>query len=294
MSLNQDLKREWLSLEDPRQAFTRRDFVVTMLGVGFAAAVQPVVAQTAIKTDTTGLAAGEVKIPVQDGTIPAYRAMPAKGNKLPIVLVVSEIFGVHEYIADTCRRLAKLGYLAIAPELFVRLGDVRKLPDVKTILANVVSKTPDAQVLSDLDATAKWAAANGGNEAKLAITGFCWGGRITWLYAAHNPKVKAAVSWYGRVTGDKTELTPHQPMDLAKSIKVPVLGLYGAADSGIPVDLVEMMRDDMKDAGLPSEFVIYPDAGHAFHADYRPSYRKGPAEDGWKRMLAWFKKYGVS
>jgi len=294
MSLNQDLKREWLSLENPRQAFTRRDFVVAMLGVGFAAAVQPVVAQTAIKTDTTGLAAGEVKIPVQDGTIPAYRAMPAKGNKFPIVLVVSEIFGVHEYIADTCRRLAKLGYLAIAPELFVRLGDVRKLPDVKTILANVVSKTPDAQVLTDLDATAKWAAANGGNEAKLAITGFCWGGRITWLYAAHNPKVKAAVSWYGRVTGDKTELTPHQPMDLAKSIKVPVLGLYGAADSGIPVDLVEMMRDDMKDAGLPSEFVIYPDAGHAFHADYRPSYRKEAAEDGWKRMLAWFKKYGVS
>jgi len=278
MSLNQDLKREWLSLENPRQAFTRRDFVVAMLGVGFAAAVQPVVAQTAIKTDTTGLAAGEVKIPVQDGTIPAYRAMPAKGSNFPIVLVVSEIFGVHEYIADTCRRLAKVGYLAIAPELFVRLGDVRKLPDVKTILANVVSKTPDAQVLSDLDATAKWAAANGGN----------------WLYAAHNPKVKAAVSWYGRVTGDKTELTPHQPMDLAKSIKVPVLGLYGAADSGIPVDLVEMMRDDMKDAGLPSEFVIYPDAGHAFHADYRPSYRKGPAEDGWKRMLAWFKKYGVS
>jgi len=294
MSLNQDLKREWLSLEDPRQAFTRRDFVVTMLGVGFAAAVQPVVAQTAITTDSTGLTVGEVKIPVRDGTIPAYRAMPAKGGNFPIVLVVSEIFGVHEYIADTCRRLAKLGYLAVAPELFVRIGDVRKLPDVKTILATVVSKTPDAQVLSDLDATAKWANGNSGNHAKLAITGFCWGGRITWLYAAHNPKVKAAVAWYGRVTGDKTEFTPSQPMDLATTIKVPVLGLYGGADKGIPTDLVTKMRDEMKAAGLPSEFVIYPDAGHAFHADYRPSYRKEAAEDGWKRMLAWFAKHGMS
>jgi len=294
MSLNQDLKREWLSLEDPRQAFTRRDFVVTMLGVGFAAAVQPVVAQTAITTDSTGLTVGEVKIPVRDGTIPAYRAMPAKGGNFPIVLVVSEIFGVHEYIADTCRRLAKLGYLAVAPELFVRIGDVRKLPDVKTILATVVSKTPDAQVLSDLDATAKWANGNSGNDAKLAITGFCWGGRITWLYAAHNPKVKAAVAWYGRVTGDKTEFTPSQPMDLATTIKVPVLGLYGGADKGIPTDLVTKMRDEMKAAGLPSEFVIYPDAGHAFHADYRPSYRKEAAEDGWKRMLAWFAKHGMS
>ncbi len=294
MSLDQDLKRDWLSLENPREAFTRRDFVVTMLGVGFAAAVQPVVAQTAIKTDAAGLTAGEVKIPVKDGTIPAYRAMPAKGTNFPIVLVVSEIFGVHEYIADTCRRLAKLGYLAVAPELFVRIGDVSKLPDVKTILATVVSKTPDAQVMSDLDATAKWAAANGGNGAKLAITGFCWGGRITWLYSAHNPQVKAAVAWYGRVTGDKNEFTPHQPIDFAKTIKVPVLGLYGGADKGIPTDVVTKMRDEMKAAGLPSEFVIYPDAGHAFHADYRPNYRKEAAEDGWKRMLAWFAKHGMA
>ena len=278
----------------PKTEFTRRDFVVTMLAVGFAAAVRPIAAQTVKHTDDKGLTAGEVKIPVKDGQIPAYRAMPAKGTNFPIVLVVSEIFGVHEYIADTCRRLAKAGYLAIAPEPFVRLGDVRKLPDVKTILETVVSKTPDTQVLADLDATAKWAAANGGNGVKLAITGFCWGGRMTWLYSAHNPKVKAAVAWYGRVTGDKTELTPNQPMDLAKSIKVPVLGLYGGADSGIPVDLVEMMRDDMKDAGLKSEFVIYPDAPHAFHADYRPTYRKEPAEDGWKRMLAWFRQHGVS
>jgi carboxymethylenebutenolidase len=278
----------------PKTEFTRREFVVTMLGVGFAAAVQPVAAQTAIKTDTAGLTAGEVKIPTNDGSIPAYRAMPAKGSNFPVVLVVSEIFGVHEYIADTCRRLAKVGYLAIAPELFVRLGDVRKLPDVQTILSTVVAKTPDAQVLSDLDATAKWAATNGGNGAKLAITGFCWGGRIVWLYAAHNPTLKAGVAWYGRLTGDKDELHPKQPIDLAGAFKAPVLGLYGGADQGIPVEVVEMFQDDLKVAKSKSEIVVYPDAPHAFHADYRPSYRKGPADDGWKRLQAWFKQHGVN
>lgn len=278
----------------PKTELTRREFVVTLLGVGFAAAVQPVASQTAIKTDTAGLSAGEVKIPTTDGSIPAYRAMPATGSNFPVVLVVSEIFGVHEYIADTCRRLAKLGYLAVAPELFVRLGDVRKLPDVETILTTVVAKTPDAQVLSDLDATAKWAAAHGGNADKLAITGFCWGGRIVWLYAAHNPKLKAGVAWYGRLTGDKDEFHPKQPIELAAEIKAPVLGLYGGADQGIPVEVVEMFQDDLKAAGSKSEIVIYPDAPHAFHADYRPSYRRQPAEDGWKRMQAWFKQHGVS
>jgi carboxymethylenebutenolidase len=265
-----------------------------MLGVGFAAAVQPVAAQTAIKTDTAGLTAGEVKIPTRDGSIPAYRAMPAKGSNFPVVLVVSEIFGVHEYIADTCRRLAKAGHLAVAPELFVRLGDVRKLPDVQTILSTVVAQTPDAQVLSDLDATATWAAANGGNGAKLAITGFCWGGRIVWLYAAHNPKLKAGVAWYGRLTGDKDALHPKQPIELVAELKAPVLGLYGGADQGIPVEVVEMFEDDLKAAKSKSEIVVYPDAPHAFHADYRPSYRKQPAEDGWKRLQAWFKQHGVS
>lgn len=278
----------------PKSEFTRREFVITVLGVGFAVATQPIAAQTVIKTDGEGLVAGEVKIPVPDGQIPAYRAMPQKGSNFPVVLVVSEIFGVHEYIADTCRRLAKVGYLAIAPELFVRLGDVRKLPDVQTILSTVVAKTPDAQVLSDLDATAKWAAANGGNGAKLAITGFCWGGRIVWLYAAHNPTLKAGVAWYGRLTGDKDELHPKQPLELAGEFKAPVLGLYGGADQGIPVEVVEMFQDDLKTAKSRSEIVVYPDAPHAFHADYRPSYRKGPADDGWKRLQAWFKQHGVN
>jgi carboxymethylenebutenolidase len=288
-----DLKDDLLSLEPPA-TFTRRDFVVTMLAVGFAAAVRPISAQTAITTDAKGLTAGEVKIPVAGGEVPAYRAMPGKGTNFPTVLVVSEIFGVHEYIKDTCRRLAKLGYLAVAPEPFARQGDVSKIPSVQEILDKVVSKVPDAQVLADLDATAAWAAKNGGHGDKLAITGFCWGGRITWLYAAHNPRLKAAVAWYGRLTGDKDDLRPRHPLEIVKSLKVPVLGLYGSADSGIPVEVVEMMQDELKAAGSKSQIVIYPDAPHAFHADYRPSYRQGPAEDGWKRMQAWFKKYGVA
>ncbi len=278
----------------PRTEFTRREFVVTVLGVGFAVATQPIAAQTVIRTDDKGLLAGEVKIPVPDGQIPAYRAMPQKGTNLPTVLVVSEIFGVHEYIKDTCRRLAKLGYLALAPEPFTRYGDTSKMTNVQEILEKVVSKVPDAQVLADLDAAAAWAAQNGGNADKLAITGFCWGGRIVWLYAAHNPKLKAGVAWYGRLTGDKDELHPRQPIDLAAEIKPPVLGLYGGADQGIPVEVVEMFQDDLKAAKSRSEIVIYPDAPHAFHADYRPSFRKEPAEDGWKRMQAWFKQHGVS
>ncbi len=288
-----NVKEDLLSLAPPRE-FTRRDFIVTVLATGFAAAVRPIAAQTVIQTDSKGLVAGEVKIPVKDGQIPAYRAMPEKGKNLATVLVVQEIFGVHEHIRDVCRRLGKLGYLAVAPELFARQGDVANMTNIQEILEKVVSKVPDTQVMRDLDATAAWAAKNNGNGAKLGITGFCWGGRIVWLYAAHNPGLKAGVAWYGRLTGDKDELHPRQPLGLAPSIKAPVLGLYGAEDQGIPVKIVEMMQDDLKTAKSPSEIVIYPDAPHGFHADFRSSYRQGPAQDGWKRLQEWFKRHGVA
>lgn len=277
----------------PQGEFTRRKFVVSMLAAGFAAAVRPIAAQTLIHTDSDGLIAGEVKIPTPDGSMPGYRAMPSQGGAFPVVLVVQEIFGVHEHIRDICRRLAKLGYLAVAPELYARQGDVSKISDIKEILDTIVSRVPDAQVLADLDATAHWATRNGGDAKRIAITGFCWGGRMTWLYAAHNPKLKAAVAWYGRVAGTADKLHPTQPLDAARSIKVPVLGLYGGADQGIPVDTLESMRERLTESGSGSEIVIYPDAPHAFHADYRPSYRAEPAQDGWKRMQAWLKKYGM-
>jgi carboxymethylenebutenolidase len=272
---------------------SRRQFVVTALSAGFAAAVQPVTAQT-ITTDAAGLTAGEVKIPVKDGEIPAYRAMPASGGSFPIVLVVQEIFGVHEHIKDICRRFAKLGYLAIAPELYARQGDVSKIASINEIMSGVVSKVPDAQVMSDLDAAASWAGKNKGNPGKLAITGFCWGGRIVWLYASHNPKLRAGTAWYGRLVGQGTELQPKNPIDLVAELKAPVLGLYGGSDQGIPVDTVEQMRAALKQAGKPCEIVLYPDTPHGFHADYRPSYRKEQAQDGWKRLLEWFKKNGVA
>jgi carboxymethylenebutenolidase len=235
-----------------------------------------------------------VKIAVKDGEIPAYRAMPDKGGPFPVVLVVQEIFGVHEHIKDICRRLAKLGYLAVAPEMYARQGDVSKETDIQKIIAEVVSKVPDEQVMSDLDATVAWAKKSGmGDTAKLAVTGFCWGGRIVWLYAAHNPNLKAGVAWYGRLVGMADDLHPKHPLDLAAELKAPVLGLYGGADTGIPNDTVEKMQKALKDAGKPSEIVLYPDTPHGFHADYRPSYRKDKAEDGWKRMAAWFKKHGV-
>jgi carboxymethylenebutenolidase len=278
----------------PPNDMNRRDFIVTMLAAGFAAAVRPIAAQTIIHTDTLGLTAGEIEIPVGDGQIPAYRAMPEKGKAFPIVLVVQEIFGVHEHIRDICRRLAKLGYLAVAPELFARQGDVSKMTDMRKIVQDVVAQVPDAQVLSDLDAAAAWAATNNGNGAKLAITGFCWGGRIVWLYAAHNPNLKAGVAWYGRLSGDVDSRHPQHPIDIVKSLKAPVLGLYGAADQSIAVDIIERMKTDLKAAKNPSEIVIYPDAPHAFNADYRPSYRQGPAQDGWKRMRNWFRQNGVA
>ncbi|MBD2214131.1 dienelactone hydrolase family protein [Nostoc linckia FACHB-104] len=272
---------------------TRRNFIATAtLATGFALAVQPVTAKV-ITTDTQGLVAGAVKIPVQDGEIPAYRAQPAKGSNFPIVLVIQEIFGVHEHIQDVTRRFAKLGYLAIAPELFIRQGDVSKLSNIDEIRP-IVAKVPDAQVLSDLDATVAWAVKSAkGNANRLGITGFCWGGRITWLYAAHNPTVKAGVAWYGRLVGEGTELQPKYPVDIASTLTVPVLGLYGGKDTGIPLDTVEKMRDRLKSNTSKSKIIVYPDAPHAFYADYRPSYREKEAKEGWKQLQAWFKQHGV-
>jgi len=278
----------------PEAQVTRRQFVVTTLAAGFALAVQPVSAET-ITTDTKGLIAGEVEIPTTDGQIPAYRAMPATGKSFPVVLVVQEIFGVHEYIRDICRRFAKLGHLAVAPELFARQGNVSKMPDIQEILSTVVSKVPDAQVLSDLDAAVAWAdRSSKGDIAKLGITGFCWGGRIVWLYAAHNPQLKAGVAWYGRLVGRANELQPKHPIDVAASLKAPVLGLYGKDDSGIPLDTVEQMRKALKAQASPSEIIVYANTPHGFHADYRPSYRKEQAEDGWKRLREWFKEHNAA
>ena len=274
----------------PSRDFSRRDFVQATVGSGFAAAVLPVTAQT-VTTDTAGLTAGAVTIDVAGFKMPAYRAQPAGKTGLPVILVVSEIFGVHEHIADVARRFAKLGYLAIAPELFVRQGDAKAYTDIPKLVSEIVAKASDAQVLGDLDAAVAWAKANGGDTTRLGITGFCWGGRITWMYAAHNPGVKAGVAWYGPTarayhTGDKS------PLDVAAQIKGAMLGLYGGADGGIPNDTVEKMRDAVKAAGNSKvEVVIYPDTPHAFHADYRPSYRKEQAEDGWKRCTAWFKTH---
>lgn len=277
----------------PAQSFDRRSFLVTSLGAGFALAVQPVMAQTAIKTDDAGLLAGEVKVPVKDGEMVAYRALPKGGNKPPVVLVVSEIFGAHEYIRDVCRRLAKQGYCAIAPELFARQGDPRQFSSIAEIIDKITNKTPDAQVMSDLDATVAWAAAQGADTNRLAITGFCWGGRITWLYSAHNPQVKAGVAWYGRLVGEVSALTPRHPTDLVGELKAPVLGLYGGLDTGIPLASIEKMEVALKTgsaAARLSQIHVYDNAPHAFHADYRPSYHKAEAEDGWQRMLAWLNK----
>ncbi|WP_047197519.1 dienelactone hydrolase family protein [Caldimonas brevitalea] len=280
----------------PTRDFNRRNFVKTAVGSGFAAAVLPVTAQT-IKTDSEGLTVGEVTIPVKDFKMPAYRAQPAgKKGKLPVVLVVSEIFGVHEHIADVARRFAKRGYLAIAPELFVRQGDASAYGEIAKLQAEVISKVPDAQVMQDLDATVAWAKEQGGDVSKLGITGFCWGGRITWLYATQGP-VKAGVAWYGRLVGTSSELTPKHPVDLAAQLKAPVLGLYGGQDAGIPLESVDKMQAALASgsaAAKRSQIHVYPDAPHAFHADYRPSFRKEAAEDGWKRCLDWFEKHGVA
>ncbi len=280
----------------PTRAFSRRDFVRTSVGSGFAAAVLPVSAQT-LKTDSQGLDVGEVMIPVGSDSIPAYRAAPAGKKGAPVVLVVSEIFGVHEHIADVARRFAKAGYFAVAPELFARQGDPASFGEIAKLIAEVVSKAPDAQVMADLDATVAWARGQGTNTAKLGITGFCWGGRITWLYAAHNPALKAGVAWYGRLVGQSNPLQPKNPLDLVADLKAPVLGLYGGQDGGIPMSTVAQMQNALATgsaAAKASTFHVYADAPHAFHADYRPSYRKAAAEDGWARCRAWFAQHGVA
>ena len=276
---------------------TRRTALKAAVGVGYAAAVSPIMAQTAIKTPADGLTAGDVTIDVNGFKMPAYRAAPAGKTNLPVVLILSEIFGVHEYIADTARRFAKAGYLAIAPELFVRQGDAQSYGEMAKLIAEVISKVPDAQVMADLDATVAWAGAHGGNLNKVGVTGFCWGGRQTWLYAAHSKHIKAGVAWYGRLVGNATPLTPVHPVDVVAKLNGPVLGLYGGADTGIPVSTVAQMQNALttgSKAAQASTFVLYPDAPHAFHADYRPSYRKPAADDGWQRALAWFKAHGVA
>lgn len=271
----------------------RRGFLKVAAGTGFAAAVLPVMAQTVVKTDTVGLTAGEVTVTVDGQRVPVYGAQPEGKINLPVILVVSEIFGVHEYIQDIVRRFAKLGYLALAPNMFVRQGDPTKLGSIPEIQKEIIAKVPDAQVMQDLDATVAWAKANGGNTDRLGITGFCWGGRITWLYAAHNPHVKAGVAWYGRLVGAETPLTPKHPVDVGATLKVPVLGLYGAKDAGIPLESVDKMKVALGNGSSKSECIVFPNSGHAFHADYRPSYVEADAKEGWGRCLAWFKSHGV-
>ncbi len=271
----------------------RRDFLETTLGATFAAAVLPVLADTAIATDTAGLKADVVHIQSGDDTIAVYRAQPEGKSNLPVIIVVSEIFGVHQHIADVARRFAKLGYLALAPDLFARQGDPSAINAIPDILKNIIAKVPDAQVMQDLDACVAWAGAHGGDAKRVGITGFCWGGRITWMYAAHNPKIKAAVAWYGKLMNDKNPLQPQSPVDIAAALRVPVLGLYGGKDASIAQDTIERMRAELAKGSSGSEFVIYPDAGHAFHADYRPSYVPADARDGWRRCIAWLHQYGL-
>lgn len=280
----------------PPLRLDRRGFLATTAAAGFSLAAGPVAAQTAIATDAKGLVAGKVEIPTSDGKIPAYRAAPEGKKNLPTVLVVQEIFGVHEYIQDVCRRLAHLGYLAIAPELYVRQGDPSKYTEIPKLQAEVVSKVPDKQVTADLDATAAWAAAHGGNPDRLGIVGFCWGGRQVWLYAAHNAKLKAGAAWYGQLAGDPSELKPKPALAIVNDLKAPVLGAYGGKDAGISQTDVDRMRVELAKgsaAAKASRIDIYPEAGHAFHADYRPSYRKAEAEQAWTRMLDWFKQNGL-
>jgi carboxymethylenebutenolidase len=302
--LNPDQKKDFEALlpgQSTEAGASRRTALKAVLGVGYAAAAMPLMAQTAIKTSSEGLITGEISYVVNGFKVPAFFAAPAGKTNLPVVLVLHEIFGVHQYIADTARRFARAGYLAIAPELFARQGDPAMYGEMAKLIAEVVSKTPDAEVLADLDGAVDWAAQHGGNPDKVAITGFCWGGRITWLYAQQSNKVKAGAAWYGRLVGESSVRNPKHPLDLAAMQKAPVLGLYGGEDSGIPLVTVNQMKRALAAAGSAGnaaaegcEFVVYRDAPHAFHADYRPSYRAEPAQDGFKRTLAWFKAHGVA
>jgi carboxymethylenebutenolidase len=271
----------------------RRVFVMSSLLSGFTTAVAR--AQKApIHTDDTGLLAGEVKIPVGDGPLPAYRAQPQGAGPFPIVVVIEEIFGVHEYIKDVCRRLAKLGYLAVAPELYARIGDPSKYATPQEIFQNIILKAPDETMLSDLSAAASWAAANGGDIRRLGVTGFCRGGRDAWLFAEHDKRLKAAVAWYGPVKGPVSEIQPHTPTDDASALSCPLLGLYGGNDPSIHPADVHAAAQIATDAGHTVQIKIFPDAGHGFHADYRDTYNRAAAEQGWQDMLAWFKANGVA
>lgn len=285
-----------LTLNEPEPAAApalgRRGFLGGVAAAGgFALAVRPVTAQT-IVTPADDLVAGMVEVAAGDERVAAYRAHPQGRASSPVILVVSEIFGVHEHVKDLCRRLAKQGYYAVATEFFSRYGDVAAQPDVQAVM-KIVAAAPDAQVMKDLDATLDFAKSEGALTDRLAITGFCWGGRIVWLYAAHNPALKAGVAWYGRVTGPKDDKRPAHPIDLVEKIKAPVLGLYGVKDAGIPIAEVERLVDDVNKAGGTARLVAFPDAGHAFNADYRPSYREKHAKEGWAKMLDWFKANGV-
>jgi carboxymethylenebutenolidase len=271
----------------------RRGFIKAAIGTGFAAAVLPVEAQTLVQTDTAGLATQDHLIVINGQEVPVYRAQPEGKTNPPVLLVISEIFGVHEHIKDVARRFAKQGYMALAPDLFVRAGDAGKVPNIADLMKDIVGKTPDAQVMSDLDTVVTWAKQRGGDTERLGITGFCWGGRITWLYSAHNPKVKAGVAWYGRLVGEPSANSPKNPIDFAANLKAPVLGLYGAKDTGIPLESVERMRTALDKGNSGSAFQVYPNSGHAFHADYRPSYNELDAKDGWRRALEWFRTHGV-
>ena len=280
-------------------SFDRREFIVgSIFAVGtFAAAVQPISAQTRIITDSKGLTTGEVMIPVKDARMPAYRAMPEQRNgKLPVVIVIHEIFGVHEWIQDICRRLAKEGFLAIAPALHFRQGDPAEITDFRELQSRIFTKMPDVMVMEDLDSTLAWADSTDGDRSKAAVTGFCWGGRIVWLYAAHNPSIKAGVAWYGRVANNPgapiNPVQPKSPSDVAKDIGVPVIGMYGARDGGIPVDTVEGLRAELEKGNSGSDIVIYPEAGHGFLADYRQGYHRESSLDAWPRFLDWMRRNG--
>lgn len=292
--MNDSLINDARALLAPAKNFEshdRRTWLKTTLGLGYAAACVPLCAQTAIRTSSEGLLCGKATVNVNGFQMPVYRSMPLGRTDCPVVLVVSEIFGVHEYIADITRRLAHQGFMAIAPELMLRQGDPGSYADMGKLIAEVVSKVPDTQVMDNLDACVVWAASQGGDVSKLGITGFCWGGRITWLYAAHQPRVRAGVAWYGRLTGTASALNPRHAIDLVGQLKAPVLGLYGGADSGIPMDAVEKMQTALaagNEAAKRSSIHVYANAPHAFHADYRPSYREAEAKDGWQKMLQWF------
>ena len=302
--LNSNLISEFNALlpgQSTEAGASRRLALKAALGVGYAAAALPIRAQTAIKTSSEGLKTGQIAYEVNGFKVPAFFAAPAGKTNLPVILVIQEIFGVHEYIADTVRRFAKAGYLAIAPEMFARQGDPRQYTETARLMSEVVSKVPDAQAMDDLDGAVKWAGSHGGNLRKVGITGFCWGGRITWLYAEQSKNVKAGVAWYGRLVGTPSALTPQHPLDLAAILKAPVLGLYGGQDGGIALTTLNQMKDALAEAGQKgnaaaraSQFVVYPAAPHAFHADYRSSYRKDAAEDGFRRALAWFETHGVA